>query len=145
MANNFVKCPDADLPIRPGEFDDTLTSEADCRALWAAVIGTAVEDGDWDYLDTRGFRDVCGLADLDADYIRKGVEKLKAEQPVVRLRPRDWVFVVGLLNGTPRTRAATDAGYASRAAAERLLSRPEINAALRLYRHGPAHPDTIMK
>lgn len=66
-------------PIRPGEFDDTMTSAYDCMDLWAAKLLTYMSDalrerrtvGGLDVRVARGwfgtsdFRDTCYCAGLD--------------------------------------------------------------------------------
>jgi hypothetical protein len=44
MAKSDISQTDPAHPIAPGEFDDTLTSPADCRDLWAAKLMAYMHD-----------------------------------------------------------------------------------------------------
>ncbi len=126
----------------------THADDAECRALFLAVIRQAIQehDSDWilaTYGDARkDFEFVCNLAGVEPDAVRR---TFRAQGDVKFALPlKDWAFVSALWHGVPKTTAAKEAGYGSKAAANRLLNRKDIVRVLQRYRHEFEETDKIV-
>jgi hypothetical protein len=67
------------------EQGDAREEAGRCTALWVAVLGQVVADGDLDYVSTASFRYVCAIAGLDDAWTAK---KLRAA--IADRAPKLW-------------------------------------------------------
>jgi len=110
-----------------------------CRAMYRAAIELAIADGDDELIlaedgEHRAHFDwLCDQAGMEPEAVRQAYRARGHQKYALSLK--DWAFLSYLRVGVPKTTAAKQAGYKSKATADKLLNRRDIVRVFQRYPH----------